>query len=238
MKLTASISMALIAIGSTFVSAQEASVRPGINDSFRDADPTKFTERFEVESREVFALRNEIVAAIGLKPGQTVADIGAGTGLFTRLFSPAVGKDGRVIAVDISKNFLEHIETSCREAGLRNVETLLCGDDTTRLPEDSVDVAFICDTYHHFEFPLKTMTSLLKALKPGGRVVVIDFQRIPGESSEWTMNHVRAGREVFEAEIIQVGFAKVAEPRDLLKENYMMVFQRPDAPQQAADSAE
>jgi tRNA A58 N-methylase Trm61 len=80
------------------VQAQVKSVKPGINDSFRDPDPKEFLGRFEVESREVFARRREILAACEIQPGQTVADIGAGTGLFTRMFSNAVGMDGRVIA--------------------------------------------------------------------------------------------------------------------------------------------
>lgn len=211
-----------LAIGS----AQESSVKPGINDSFRDPDVSEFTERFEVESREVFALRNEIVAACEIQPGQTVADIGAGTGLFTRLFSAAVGEKGRVIAVDITPNFLTHIQRRSREAGLRNVDTLLCMADSTELPPRSVDVAFICDTYHHFEFPFKTMASLHRALKPGGRVILIDFRRIEGVSSEWTLNHVRAGQEVFEAEITASGFRKSGERPELLKENYFVVFEK------------
>ncbi len=206
--------------------AQEKSVRPGVNDTFRDPDPKAFTERFEIESREVFAKRKEILEAIKLKPTDVVADVGAGTGLFTRLFASNLGPEGRVIAVDIAQKFLDHIEVTCREQNLRNVETLLCKDDSTELPPQSVDVAFICDTYHHFEFPQKTMTSLLNALKLGGRVIVIDFKRIEGESTEWTMSHVRAGQEVFESEILQSGFIKTDEVKDLLKENYMVVFER------------
>ena len=155
-----------------------------------------------------------------------MADIGAGTGLFTRLFASNLGPEGRVIAVDIAQKFLDHIEVTCREQNLRNVETLLCKDDSTELPPESVDVALVCDTYHHFEFPQKTMTSLLKALKPGGRVILIDFKRIEGESSDWTMDHVRAGQEVFEAEVLESGFRKVDEIKNLLKENYMVVFER------------
>lgn len=205
--------------------AQEQSVKPGINDSFRDPNPKQFTERFEIESREVFAKREEILKAIKLKPTDVVADIGAGTGLFTRLFAANLGPEGRVIAVDIAQKFLDHIEVTCREREIRNVETLLCKDDSTELPPNSVDVAYICDTYHHFEFPIRTMTSLRKAMKPGGRVVVVDFKRIEGESTEWTLNHVRAGQEVFEAEIIKSGFRKVDEVKDVLKENYMVIFE-------------
>lgn len=206
--------------------AQEQSVKPGINDTFRDPNVQEFEGRFEVESREVFARRKEIVAACRIRPGETVADVGAGTGLFTRMFADAVGDDGRVIAVDISQKFLDHIAAASRAAGQTNVETLLCQADSTALPPDTVDLAFICDTYHHFEFPQKTLASLHQALKSGGRVVLVDFQRVEGTSTDWVLNHVRAGQEVFEAEIIQAGFKKVREEPDILKENYLVVFEK------------
>ncbi len=212
--------------GVSVSSAQEQSVRPGINDNFRDPNPKEFVEKFEIESREVFAKRSEIVKLLKLKPTDTVADIGAGTGLFTRLFSTEV-KDGKVVAVDIAQRFLDHIEITCRENGIRNVETLKCTDTSTELPESSIDVAFICDTYHHFEYPQKTMGSLLKALKPGGRVVLVDFRRVEGESTAFIMSHVRADKDVFEKEIIEAGFQKVEEPTGLLKENYCLIFQKP-----------
>ncbi len=206
--------------------AQEQSVRPGINDSFRNPDVDDFVGKFEIESREVFARRKEIVAACEIKPGQTVADIGAGTGLFTRLFAEAVGKEGRVIAVDIAQKFLDHIQKSSREAGIRNIDMLLCKADSTELPPESIDVAFICDTYHHFEFPLKTMASLQRALKPGGRVILIDFRREEGKSSDWVLSHVRAGQSVFEREINSAGLRKLKETPELLKENYFVFFEK------------
>lgn len=211
-------------------SAQDKSVNPGINDSFRDPDPQEFLGRFEVESREVFARRNEIVAACCIQPGQTVADIGAGTGLFSRLFSDVTGKDGRVIAVDISQKFLDHIQKTSRDAGQQNVETLLCTADSTELPAESVDVAFICDTYHHFEFPLRTMASLHTALKPGGRIILVDFGRIPGTSTDWVLNHVRAGQDVFESELVEAGFRKTKETTGLLRENYFVEFTKGPSP--------
>lgn len=207
--------------------SQEKSVKPGINAPFRDPDVKEFQEKFEVESREVFARRNEIVKGCKIKPGMTIADIGAGTGLFTRLFSEATGPEGRVVAVDIAQKFLDHIEKTSRESGQRNVETLLCTADSTELPPDSIDLAYICDTYHHFEFPNKTMPSLFLAMKPGGRVIVIDFRRVKGECSDWVMNHVRAGQEVFESEIKEAGFQKIDEDEKLLKENYFVVFEKP-----------
>ena len=224
------VSLALFLVsGLPFVdmtTAQEQSVKPGINDTFRNPDVKEFQGRFEVESREVFAHRKESVAACKVQPGQTVADIGAGTGLFTRMFSPLVGKEGRVISVDIAQTFLDHIEKTSREAGMLNIETILGTADSTNLLPESIDVAFICDTYHHFEYPLKTMESLHRALKPGGRVVLVEFRRVEGTSTDWIINHVRAGQEVFESEIAKSGFKKVREDRDLLKENYLVTFEK------------
>ena len=142
--------LSLINFALPMAAAQDKSVKPGINDTFRDPDPKEFIGRFEIESREVFARRKEIASACQLKPGMTVADVGAGTGLFTRLFSDAVGKDGQVLAVDISQKFLDHIKATSREAGQKNVSTVLGKFDSAELPAKSVDLVFICDTYHHF----------------------------------------------------------------------------------------
>ncbi|MGE0757056.1 MAG: class I SAM-dependent methyltransferase [Pirellulaceae bacterium] len=212
--------------GAATLVAQEKSVRPGINDSFRDPVVDEWVGRFEVESRETFEKRQEIVATMKLKPGAVVADIGAGTGLFTRLFAAAVQPKGKVVAVDISQKFLDHIAASSQKAGLANVETVLGTAHSVELAPATIDVAFICDTYHHFEFPYRVMSSLHKALKPGGRVVVIDFIRIPGQSTDWVMSHVRAGQEEVETEITKTGFRKVGEVKDLLKQNYIVIFER------------
>jgi precorrin-6B methylase 2 len=206
--------------------AQDKSVRPGVNDTFKDPDLKQFQERFETESREIYAKRKEILAACKVTPGMSVADVGAGTGLFTRAFAQAVGKEGSVIAVDISKTFLDHIAKSSRDEGMTQVMTVEATAESSNLPADSVDLVFICDTYHHFEFPIKTMQSIQKALKQGGRVVMIDFKRIEGESTEWVMSHVRAGQEVFESEVEQSGFRKVGQIDDVLKENYLLVFEK------------
>lgn len=206
--------------------SQDESVRPGINDTFRDPNVDEFIGKFEVESREVYLRRKEILAACEIKPGATIADVGAGTGLFTRLFSEAVGADGHIISVDISQKFLDHIQATNRKLGLKNIDTLLCTADSTKLPEGQIDLAYICDTYHHFEFPTKTMASLYRAMVPGGRLVLIDFRREEGKSTEWVMNHVRAGQAEFEKEITAVGFKKIADRSDLLKENYFLVFEK------------
>lgn len=223
-----SIIFALTILSSTILFAQDKSVNPGINKSFKNPDVEQFIGRFENEGRDAFDHRTEIVKAIGLKPGMTVADIGAGTGLFTRLFGKQVGPKGSIFAVDIAEKFVKHVEQTSLKAGLKNVIGVVCKADSVNLPPASIDLAFICDTYHHFEFPTKTMRSIHKALKPEGQVILIDFHRIEGVSREWTLGHVRAGQEVFTKEITSAGFRQIEEKKDLLDESYFVRFEKVD----------
>lgn len=208
------------------VLAQKESVNPGINKSFENPDVEQFTDRFERDGRDAYDHRKEILAELQLKPGMAIADVGAGTGLFTRLFAEQVGESGRVFAVDIAQNFIDHILKSSKDAGLKNVVGVVCQPDDAKLPPKSVDLVFICDTYHHFEFPQKTMSSIHAALKDEGQVILIDFERIEGKSSEWTMGHVRAGKEVFVNEIRSVGFQPIDEKPEMLRESYFIRFRK------------
>jgi predicted methyltransferase len=206
-----------------------ASVKPGINDDFLSADlqVEAFIQRFEGESREIAKNHAHIQAAVALRTGQCVADIGAGTGLFLEGFARAVGPTGKLLAVDLSPQFVAHLDERIAAAGWTHVQTVLCSDDDVRLAPGSIDVAFICDTYHHFEYPERTMASIHRALKPGGALCVVDFHRIPGVSREWLLGHVRAGQEVFRAEIEAAGFAFVEEVKiEGLQENYFLRFRR------------
>ena len=95
------------------------------------------------------------------------------------------------------------------------------------LPPKSADVIFVCDTYHHFEYPKSTLASMHRALKDDGHLIVVDFERIEGKSRDWTMGHVRAGREVFRAEIQVAGFTLAEEKKiDGFQENYFLKFRK------------
>jgi ubiquinone/menaquinone biosynthesis C-methylase UbiE len=209
--------------------ASKTSVKPGINDNFLDPElkVDDWLKRFEVESREVFQEREAVLKACGVEKGMVVADIGAGTGLYTRLFSKAVGPDGWVAAVDISGPMLKHIVARAEQEGQDNITAILSPEDSTSLPPDTLDLAFICDTYHHFEYPADTLNSLVRAIKKGGSVVVIDFERIEGVSREWLLGHVRAGKEVFRKEIEDAGLTFVEEVKiPGFKENYFLRFRK------------
>src|SRR4029078_1161648 len=162
------------------VVAQEQSVNPGINKQFENPKVADFVPRFDRDGREPYDHRFEIIKAVSLKPGMVVADVGAGTGLFTLLFAPLVAPQGRVYAVDLAENFVQHIERQAQAEGITNIKGVVCTPDSVNLPPESIDLAFLCDVYHHFEFPHKTMRSIHRALKPGGSLVLIDFHRIAG----------------------------------------------------------
>jgi ubiquinone/menaquinone biosynthesis C-methylase UbiE/protein tyrosine phosphatase (PTP) superfamily phosphohydrolase (DUF442 family) len=207
----------------------EASVKPGINKKFVDPnlDVDQWVKKLELESREVFLHRERILAACQIHEGDTVADIGAGTGLFSRMFSSVVGDQGSVFAVDISARFIEYINRESTRKKINNITGVVCAENSVNLPRDSVDLVFVCDTYHHFEYPKSTLASIHRALKNDGHLVVVDFERIEGKSRKWTMGHVRAGKEVFQTEIENAGFKLVAQEQvDGLEENYFLKFRK------------
>jgi len=190
--------------------AQEHSVKPGINDNFKDPDVNYYVKLFEGESREIFKHRNEIVSALGLKPGMDVADVGAGTGFFSRMFSYQVAP-GTVYAVDIAQKFVDHIKELSAKEEITNIKAQVCSERSIDLPADSIDVAFICDVYHHFEYPYDSMASIHTALRPGGRVFIVDFERIKGVSPDFAMNHVRCGKGTVTDEVKDSGFDLIQE---------------------------
>jgi ubiquinone/menaquinone biosynthesis C-methylase UbiE len=209
---------------------QEPAVPASINKDFLDPNLSveDFIKRFEVESREVFANRVEIAKALELKPGMAVADIGSGTGAYLSTLTDLVGKQGRVYAVDVSPVFTKFLRKRVAQDGLDQVEVVLSDADSTGLSPNSVDAVFVCDTYHHFEKPIATVQSIRQALKPNGLLVVVDFDRVPGKSREWVLQHVRAGKEDFRAEIEKAGLMFVDEVKiDELKETFILRFRKP-----------
>lgn len=200
---------------------ETASAYPGINAPYRARGAARtWSRRFERDGREVHDHRIEIVAALNLKPGMAVADVGAGTGLFTLAFAEAVGPTGKVYAVDLIPAFLEHIRKKLDRADLRHVQLIQATDRSAELPPASVDLVFMSDAYHHLEYPQHTLASLKSALRPGGSLWIVDFQR-DASSDVWLRKHVRAGKSEVLQELSLAGFELVAD-LPLLRENYVL----------------
>ena len=199
------------------------------NDGYTDPDLDldRMISRFENESREAFAFREEIVAAAGIQPGDVVADVGAGTGAFLDPLVAAVGKTGHVLAVEISIRFVEHLRQVADEAGYGNVTVVFSSFTSATLPPASVDKIIVIDTYHHFDDYESMLASMLGALRAGGEITVVDFDRRE-DSREWIQGHVRAPKETFRKEFEAAGFEFVEEAViDGMVENFLFRFRKP-----------
>ena len=118
----------------------------------------------------------KLVAHLGVKPGQAIADIGAGTGYFSRRFATLTGPAGKVFAVEIQQEMLDLLTNQTARAGITNVVPVLGTITDTKLPPASVDLAVMIDVYHEFDHPWEMMQGIVRALKPGGRVVFVEFR--------------------------------------------------------------
>ena len=200
-----------------------------MNKKFTDphADIQAFVKRFENENRDIFAKRHEITRVVGLKRGEAVADIGAGTGLFSQLFAEEVGTKGVVYAVDIGPAFVKYIGEQAKKLGHEGiVKPVLNTPDSVGLPAGSIDVAFLCDTYHHFEDPGAMLASIHRALRPGGRLVIIDFDLGKG-NNEYVKQRARAAKEVYFREIASAGFEQIdRKDAPTIKDNFYAEFRR------------
>jgi ubiquinone/menaquinone biosynthesis C-methylase UbiE len=224
---SANIIVVAITWGWAQTTAPTTKTDPKINEPFKKPDLKGFIKKFESDDREIYTRRNEIVAALGLSRGMAVADVGAGTGLFTRLFAEKVGPAGKVYAVDIAPRFLEHIAVEAKKRGQPQVVTVLGSQNSTNLPSESVDLVFLCDVYHHLENPQKALASMRRALRPEGKLVVIDFDRVEGRSTEFVLKHVRASQNVFRKEIEASGFTLAPSAKaPALKETFFLRFEK------------
>jgi ubiquinone/menaquinone biosynthesis C-methylase UbiE len=221
-RLTASLLLCILALPAAFA---EQNVNPGINSGYANPNVNQWRGVFERDGREIWDRRHDIIRALRLQPGQVVADIGAGTGFMVMLMANEVSPAGRVYAVDIAENFVNSIEQRARDKGLSNIVGVVNDQRHINLPDNSIDLAFTSDTYHHFEYPQTTLRSIYNALRPGGEFVVIDFIRIPGFSSPWVLGHVRAGEQQVTREIEAAGF-ELVERQGFMQTQYYLRFRK------------
>jgi len=140
-------------------------------------DSKAYISYLDDPQRDSYQKPHEVITALGLRKGEVIADIGAGSGYFTFRFAQHVGEKGRVYAVDISPEMILHMNRRIRDRQLRNVITLLAAPHDPLLMDHSIDRFFICDTWHHIRNQTQYLALLKRMLKPGGQVIMIDFQK-------------------------------------------------------------
>jgi arsenite methyltransferase len=184
-------------------------------------DIEKSVKMFEGPERNTWQKPDEVMKRLQLRTGDVVVDIGAGTGYFTRRFATAVGPQGKAVGLDIEPTMVTYINNDAQKRELANLSARQVPPNDPQLAPQSVDVVFICDTYHHMQERVAYARLLAQALKPGGRVVIVDFQKRPlplGPPMEWKL-----APEAVTEEFRQAGF-QLARSMEFLPYQYFLEF--------------
>jgi SAM-dependent methyltransferase len=168
--------------------------------------------------RDAAGESRQVVRLLGIKPGMTVADVGTGTGYMLPFLSKAVGPNGKVIAEDIAQDFLDHAKA--KAASLGNVSLILGNETDPKLPAGSLDRELVLDVYHHFDYPDKMLANLGRALKPGGRLVIVDFYK------KDRPDHIRLERDDVVKEIESNSYHLISTHDRTGNNQYMIVFEK------------
>jgi ubiquinone/menaquinone biosynthesis C-methylase UbiE len=169
----------------------------------------------------------ELVQAMGLQRGMTVADVGTGIGYMLPFLSRAVGRQGHVIGEDIFDDFLASAKQVAQNQNLGNVTFVKGTESDPNLPEGQVDEVLVLDVYHHFDFPDKMLAGIHKALKPGGKLVLVEYYKTPEAMPNGrAMNHIRINKPDVIKEIEGNHFHLVSEREHVPGSQYMLILER------------
>ena len=187
----------------------------------RFEDAAHWATIFESPERTQWQEPDKVVDAMKLHAGETIVDIGAGTGYFTRRFATAVAPSGEAIGLDIETGMVDYMKADAKKLGLKNYDARVVKPDDPALAPHSVDVIFFCDALHHIDNRTAYLRSLIAALKPGGRVIDVDFKKEPLPLGP-PPPHKLAREEVIK-EFNDAGF-KLLREHDFLKYQYFLEF--------------
>lgn len=183
-------------------------------------DPASYMAALDDPARDAWQKPHEVVTALGLREGDTVADIGAGSGYFALRFAHHVGSRGKVYAVDISPDMVAEVSRRAKDARLDNVTTVLALPEDPRLPAAALDLVFVCDTWHHIDRRGDYARRVRQALEPGGRLVIVDFHK---ESPVGPPASMKLTRDEVVAEVLAAGFTLRRE-HAFLPHQYFLEF--------------
>jgi len=182
----------------------------------------------ERPAREAEEHSTLLLASLKLQPGDAVADIGAGTGYYTRRLAKMVGERGVVYAVDIQQEMLDLLANRLAQAGLTNIKPVLGTITDPRLPPASVDTILMVDVYHEFSHPYEMTAAMVKALKPGGRMIFVEFR---GEDPKVPIKRVHKMTEAQVRKEMEVFPLTWVETQRVLPQQHILVFRKPAAAQ-------
>jgi len=182
-------------------------------------DPVSYIKTLESEQRVKGLQVDRVVEALKISPGQKVADLGSGSGLFSRPIARQAGEKGIVYAIDIDPELLKHVEKSAQENKLNNIRTVLAAEDDPKIPEP-VNLIIIIDTLHHIKNQATYLKNLRRYLQPSGRIAVIDFNRT------WPPGHeeMKYSLDDLDGWMRSAGFSRI-EKHDFLDNNFFVVYQ-------------
>ena len=182
---------------------------PGTHQDLTDAKT--WIERLERPERIPGLKFDEVIASLNLKPGEVIADIGAGSGAYSLPFAKAVAPSGKVFAVDIWPDLLTYINEKAKKQGVRNLQTILAKQDDPSLPKNQVDVAYFHDVFHNSNDRQAYLQQLVSELKPGGRIAIIEQEFDDPIAKKWDLPEDRITREQVKGWMANVGFHLVGE---------------------------
>ena len=185
-------------------------------------DPQDWMEHFESPERTAWQKPDAVVASLALAADAKVADIGAGTGYFAVRFA-AVAREGLVYAVDIEPKMVEWLDQRARDEGHANLRAVKGEAADPKLPE-AVDLAFMCNVFHHLAEPSAYFASVAAKLRPGGRVVIVDFRKDNPEDAPGPPAAMRMAPEQIEAAMREAGYELVRTDLELLEYQYVLEF--------------
>lgn len=161
----------------------------------------------------------EVVAALGIGSGATVADVGAGVGYMLPYLSKAVGESGLVLAEDIQSDFLEIARKKVAGEKLGNVKLVLGAETDPKLPPGAVDLELLLDVYHHFDYPEKMLAALAAALRSDGRMAIVEYYK-----QEMPAGHIRLDRDDVIREVESYGFRVASRNDHITNQQYLLIF--------------
>ena len=188
------------------------------------ADIKQYLEQLDSEDRDQYQKPRQVIDALNLKPGLAVADLGSGSGYFTRRFIEAVTETGKVYAVDVEPEMLKYAEESVVHMHRSyTAEFILARPDNPKLPYESIDLLFLCNTYHHLEERAKYFSDTKSSLKPGGRVAIIDFYNDERSGELGFSKQHLVPRETVIKELTDAGY-KLLREHAFLPKQYFLEF--------------